>query len=290
MQWPLASKPIHPAKIPFYNLHYLYAGTTPTDPTMVWGTDVDTEALEEHVKRLNRTSSTMVSGAHVLLQAVGRAIARHPQLNRRVVGHRIYPFRDVNIRMMTYNKREEEVDVVLIKNADRVGLERIAQLMWKRQCKAIRGTSMDELDKQALRRWPNCLLRWAMRGYFWLDRNFRLPKTGKIDRVSGAPVLVNYLGFAGAPSMRTYKPSNHPDESSHLSVTMGRTESRPVVREGAVVARKVAPLFVRADHRIADAYLLAQFVGALTGFLAAPATMEPGETSEDRGDTSARAA
>lgn len=290
MQWPLASKPIDPAKIPFYNLHYLYAGTTPTDPTMVWGTDVDTEALEEHIRRLNETSSTFVSGAHVLLQAVGRAIARHPQLNRRVVGRRIFAFREVNIRMMTYNKRAEEVDVVLIKNADRVGLERIAQVMWKRQCKAIRGTSMDELDKQALRRWPNFLLRWAVWAYFGIDRNFRLPKTGKIDRVSGAPVLVNYLGFPGAPPMRTYKPSNHPDESSHLSVTMGRTESRPVVREGAVVARPVAPLFVRADHRIADAYLLAQFVSTLARFLAAPASMEPGATREDREDISARAA
>jgi hypothetical protein len=290
VQWPLASKPIDPRKIPFYNLHYLYAGTTPTDPTMVWGTDVDTEGLEEHVRRTNRTSSAMVSGAHVLLQAVGRSIARHPQLNRRVVGRRIYAFRDVNIRMMTYNKRAKEVDVVLIKNADRVELERIAQLMWKRQCKALRGTSMDELDKQALRRWPNFLLRWAVWGYFWLDRNFRLPKTGKIDRVSSAPVLVNYLGFPGAPSMRAYKPSNHPDESSHLSVTMGRTESRPVVREGAVVAGSVAPLFVRADHRIADAYLMAQFISTLTGFLAAPASMEPDKALSDRENASARAA
>jgi hypothetical protein len=286
----LASKPIDPAKIPFYNLHYLYAGTTPTDPTMVWGTDVDTEALEAHVKRMNRTSSTMVSGAHVLLQAVGRAIARHPQLNRRVVSHRIFAFRDVSIRMMTYNKREGEVDVALIKGADRIGLERIAQLMWKRQCKAIRGTSMDELDKQALRRWPNFLLRRAMRWYFWVDRNFRLPKTGKIDRISGAPVLVNYLGFPGAPPMRAYKPSNHPDESSHLSVTMGRTEPRPVVRNGGVAVRNMAPLFVRADHRIADAYLLAQFVATLAGFLAAPQTMEPGAEVEEGEDPSARAA
>jgi len=290
VQWPLASRPIRPAEIPFYNLHYLYAGRSPSDPTMVWGTDVDAEALEDHVKRANDGSPTVISIAHVLLQAVGRAISRHPQLNRRVVGHRIFAFREINIRMMTYDKRQGEVDVVLIKNADRIELERIAQVMWKNQWKSLRGTSLDHLDKQTLRRWPNPFLCWAVKAYFWLDRNFRLPKTGKIDRISSAPVLVNYLGFPGAPAMRAYKPSNHPDESSHLSVTMGRIELRPVVRDREIVVRPTAPLFVRADHRIADAYLLAQFVNTLTGFLAAPATMESGEASQDPKETSAQAA
>ncbi|MFH1923250.1 MAG: 2-oxo acid dehydrogenase subunit E2 [Planctomycetota bacterium] len=290
MEWPLASKPISPGKIPFYNLHYLYTGKSSSDPTMVWGTDVDAEALEDHVRHKNESSAAVVSVAHVLLQAVGRAIARHPELNRRVVGHRIYDFREINIRMMTYNKRTGEVDVVLIKNADSVGLERIAQMMWRNQWKALRGTSLDHLDKATLRRWPHALLRWGIKGYFWLDRNFRLPKTGKIDRVSSAPVLVNYFGFPGVPPLRSYKPSNHPDESSHLSVTMGRIEPRPVVRANEVVVRPIAPLFVRADHRIADAYLLAQFVTTLTAFLTAPATMEPGEVTSEQKEASAEAA
>lgn len=290
MEWPLVSKPISPGKIPFYNLHYLYAGGHRSDPTMVWGTDVDAEALEAHVRRKNESSAAVVSVAHVLLQAVGRAIARHPELNRRVVGHRIYDFREVNIRMLTYNKRTGEVDVVLIKNADSIGLERIAQLMWRNQWKALRGTSLDHLDKQTLRRWPHALLRWGIKGYFWLDRNFRLPKTGKIDRVSSAPVLVNYFGFPGGPPLRSYKPSNHPDESSHLSVTMARIEPRPVVRGNEVVVRLVAPLFVRADHRLADAYRLAQFVNTLTTLLSAPGTMEPGEATLEQEEASAEAA
>ena len=166
MEWPLASRPVSPAKIPFYNLHYLYAGKSPSDPTMVWGTDVDAEALEDHVRRANESSPSMISVAHVLLQAVGRAIARHPQLNRRVVGHRIYDFREINIRMLTYNKRTAEVDVVLIKNADRIELARIAQIMWKNQWKSLRATSLDHVDKATLRRWPHALLRWGIKGYF----------------------------------------------------------------------------------------------------------------------------
>lgn len=290
MDWPLASRPIRASDIPFYNLHYVWAGRGRSDPTMVWGTEVDAEALQDHVKRANENSSSVISVAHVLLQAVGRAIAQHPQLNRRVVGQRIYAFREINIRMTTYNKRLGEVDIVLIKNADRADLERIARVMWRNQCKSLRADSLDNLDKQALRRWPDFLLRWATKAYFWLDRNFPLPKTGKIDRASGAPVLVNYLGFPAAPPMRMYKPSYHPDESSHLSVTMGRIEPRPTARGNDVVVRPLAPLFVRADHRIVDAYLMSQFVSTLTDLLAAPSRMEPGEASEDPEDKSTMAA
>ena len=41
MEWALESRPLSPAEIPFYNLHYLYACPSPADPTMLWGLDVD---------------------------------------------------------------------------------------------------------------------------------------------------------------------------------------------------------------------------------------------------------
>jgi hypothetical protein len=87
-------------------------------------------------------------------------------------------------------------------------------------------------------------------------------------------VLVNYLGFPGAPPMRMYKPSKFPDETSLLSVTLGRIEERPAVREGSVVVRRMAPLFVRADHRVTDAYVLGRFVASLQEALTNPASLE----------------
>ena len=47
-----------------------------------------------------------------------------------------------------------------------------------------------------------------------------------------------------------------------------------VAREGSVVVRRIAPLFVRADHRVADAYALGRFVGMLQQTLAEPQLME----------------
>jgi pyruvate/2-oxoglutarate dehydrogenase complex dihydrolipoamide acyltransferase (E2) component len=71
-----------------------------------------------------------------------------------------------------------------------------------------------------------------------------------------------------------YKPSKFPDETSLLSVTMGRIEEMPVVRGGRVVAGRVAPLFIRADHRVTDAHQLSHFVRSLRESLENPLSLE----------------
>jgi hypothetical protein len=290
MYWPLSRHSIPTGQIPFYNLHYLYGCRRPADPTIVWGTEISAELLQQYVRDCNRGNTVLISAAHVLVQAVGRALRCHPQLNRRIVGRRIYDFRDVNVRMMTYNRHQNEVEVLLIRNVDSLSLERIARIIWKNQDRAARGESPDHADKTWLRqRFPGPLLGWMTRLYLYLDSRFNLPKLDRIDRIACSPVLVNYLGFAGAPPMRGYKPSNYPHESSTLSVTMGRVESQPVVRGGELQVGEVAPLYVRADHRITSAYELAQFTQTLRRLISNPAHMAKAETRAG-GHTSAEAA
>ena len=159
MHWPLAPKPIPASQIPFYNLHYLYGCRPPADPTIVWGTEVPAEQLKQYVRQRNRSSKTLISLAHVLVQAVGRALKHHPELNRRIVGRRIYDFRDVNVRMMTYNRQQNEVEVLLIRNVDTLSLERIARILWKNQHRAASGDTTDHADKAWLRsRFPGPLV------------------------------------------------------------------------------------------------------------------------------------
>ena len=273
MHWPYERQPIPPGELPFFNLHYLYGCATPSDPTMVWGTEVDAEGITDYVRQCNETGDVLISPAHVLLQAVGRALARCPHLNCRVIRRRIHRFREVNVRAITYDPRRREVEIVLVKNADTLSLEQIARTMWKNQRKAAKGNSLEHGDRRLFRRVPDFVLRWGLKAYIWMERNLRLPSI-RLNRLSNAPVVVNYLGFAGAPPMRMYKPSAYPNESSHLSVTMGPIETRPVVRNGELAVGRVAPLFVRGDHRLTDAYLLARFVAALRECLANPAVMD----------------
>jgi hypothetical protein len=273
MSHALDPRPVRSSAISLVNHQYLSQGAR-ADATMVWGTDVDAEGLSSFISKSNQSSRVLISVAHVLIRAVAYSLARFPQLNCRIIRGRIYRFRDVNVRLVSYDPRTADVDILTIKQADQTGLEEIGQFLWSSRLEIAAGNHSDCGDKAALNRGPAFVRRWGSRFFWWLDRNFQLPRLGRLDRHLDSAVVVNYLGFQGAPSMRMYKPSKFPDESSLLSVTLGRIEERAVVREGCVVARRVAPLFVRADHRVTDAYVLGRFIGTLQAALAEPQTME----------------
>lgn len=273
MHWPVERLPIPPRELPYFNLHYLYGCATPADPTMVWGTDVPADELHSYIQRCNAAGNVLISPAHVLLQAVGRALAKFPHLNCRVIRRRVHRFCDVSLRAISYDARRGEVEMVLLKQADTLSLAEIARAMWRNQRKTAKGDSLEHDDRRVIRRLPNFALRWALSAHRWLDRNVRLPSI-RLNRLSNAPVVVNYLGFTGAPPMRMYKASSFPGESSHLSVTLGAIEQRPIVRDGELAVGRVAPIFVRGDHRLTDAYLLAKFVAAVRDNLANPSAME----------------
>jgi hypothetical protein len=281
MSHALNPQPRNPAEITLINHQYLAAGCRP-DPAMVWGTDVEVGELQDFVRRRNRNAGSMISTAHVLIRAVACSLARHRQLNCRVVRGRIYAFREINVRMVGYDKRSSDVNIITVSRADQATLEEIATSVWTSQLQIAQGRHADQSDHAMLNWGPTLTRHWASRLFWWLDRNFQLPRLGRIDRHLDSAVIVNYLGHADAPPMRMYKPSKFPDESSLLSVTMGRVETRPVVVGGQVVARPVAPLFVRADHRVTDAFALARFVATLRAYLANPVTMEASSDQPSR--------
>lgn len=273
MSHALQSRPVKSSEITLINHQYLSCGNRP-DSTIVWGTDVDAERLSGFVDRCNRRSGTLISVAHVLIAAVGRSLARHPHLNCRIVGSRIYRFRDVNVRIINFDRKRSDVDILSVTNADRSDVDQIAQCMWNSQLEIATSQNSDRLDKAILGWGPNWSRRWTSKLFWWLDRHLRLPRVGRIDRHLDSAVVVNYLGYADAPPMRMYKPSKFPDESSLLSVTLGRFEQRPVVYEGQLAVRRIAPLFVRADHRVTDAHRLSQFISSLRDALEDPQAAE----------------
>lgn len=269
----LERRPVRSSEITLINHQYL-SQKSRTDPTIVWGTDFDAENLAELIARRNRQSQTLISVTHVLIRAVAKTLAQFPQLNCRIIRGRIYRFREVNVRLINYSPRTADVDILMVRRADRLSLDEIGEFLWSRQLGIATGAHADARDKAWLDWGPAVTRRWGSRIFWWLDRTFRLPRLGSIDRHLDSAVVVNYLGFAGAPPMRMYKPSKFPDESSLLSVTLGRLEERPVARDGGVAVRRVAPLYVRGDHRVTDAYVLGRFTGALRDALTNPALLE----------------
>lgn len=263
------------SETPFYCQTYIHACAPPSDPTIIWGTEFDVMPLHNYLRDRRANSGVLLSPIHVLLKSVAKAVRRHPELNRTVVGRSVYSFRELNILTTIAGSKDKEVAVVLMPFADTAPLEKIAIHLWKKAVDHHRGSGEMRRDLRRLARVPNSVFGPLMRSYLWLHRRFRVPSFTRLDRLFNASILVNCLDFRGAAPMTSYKPAVFPTANGVLNVTMGPSRKQPVVRDNQVVIGEVAPLFVRADHRTIDAHTLGRFVSSITEFMTQPELMEP---------------
>lgn len=280
MKWPLRRRAISDRQIPLYNRFYLHApAVSHVDATIVWGTEIDADALQVFLRERNRQGRVVITPAHALIRATAVALAQFPELNVRVVGRRIFLFRDINVRIAFFHRRNKEIDLLIVQHADRKSLEQIAQDVWQRLLEAARGEGGRDRDLARLRKLPGFWFRQMIRLHGFLDRHMRLPILSRLDATRAGCVLVNDLSFPGAPQMRSYKASRFPDESDAFNLTLGPVEQKVVGRSNHFVSVGVMPLFVRADHRLIDAYQVGQFLAVVRDLLNHPdrldASFEP---------------
>ena len=275
MKWPLKSRPVSRSETPFYNLLYLNArGQGGPDSTIIWTSEIRWDHILRYIENSNHNSPTMIGSTHLLVHAVGQALATHPELNRRVVGRRVFEYANCNVCLATRIPGYNEVNIVLVPDVDRKTVVQTANFIWRAQLSFHRNDSPCQRDRERIRRMPGWLFRVAFRTTQWLDRVFPLPIFGRMDRMRESAVLVNDFSHARFPVMRGYKPSRQPDESKPLSVTLGRPEERVVWSDGKAVPQRFAPICVRADHRICDGFELSQFISTLVRLLSEPAKPE----------------
>jgi len=274
VKWPLETSPIPDSELPIYNSYYLHACRTPEDPVMIWGTEVEVSKLQDYLRIANRESSFLLTTSHILIRGVAKALEKHPEFNQRVVGKRIYRFKAIHVLMAMQDPREQQAELLLVKDANQRSLSDIAQTIWKHHQDAARGSFTYQKEKQTFRFFPQPIGRWILNFQQFLSNRFHLPETRMCERQRCSPVLVNYLGFRGAPPMKMFKASRFPNESLMMNITMGPSELQPIVQNERVVIRPVAPLFVRADHRTVDAYRIAQFTETLRSYISNPEQMD----------------
>jgi 2-oxoisovalerate dehydrogenase E2 component (dihydrolipoyl transacylase) len=95
-------------------------------------------------------------------------------------------------------------------------------------------------------------------------------RSGKAQReeLLGSTITITSLGPLGG--IVTTPVINHPEVAI---VGVNRIVERPMVRDGAIVARKMMNLSSSFDHRVIDGMVAAQFVQTIRGYLECPATL-----------------
>ena len=268
-RWPLVDQPEPREDQPLWNFYYLNACPPPRDPTIVWGTEVDCTGLQAYLKRVNADSPVLVTPAHVLIAATGRALAKHPQFNRRILKKRIWSYRDINIIMPFRPKTG--LDVMIFGKVDQKPVMQIAAEAWRN---ANTTGSHAGVPQPVYMKFPRWLQKALQPIHIWLVNRVNVPLRDTNHRQRAAATMVNYFGTRGMAPMRSFKPSRLPYDSITLTVTMGAIEPRPAAVNGEVVVRPIAPIYVRADHRVVDAHEIGAFAETLRTLIGNPAALE----------------
>jgi 2-oxoisovalerate dehydrogenase E2 component (dihydrolipoyl transacylase) len=95
-------------------------------------------------------------------------------------------------------------------------------------------------------------------------------RSGKASReqLGGSTITITSLGPLGG--IVTTPVINHPEVAI---VGINRIALRPMIREGAVVARQMMNLSCSFDHRVVDGLHAAEFVQAIRALLESPAML-----------------
>jgi 2-oxoisovalerate dehydrogenase E2 component (dihydrolipoyl transacylase) len=88
------------------------------------------------------------------------------------------------------------------------------------------------------------------------------------DELTGSSITLSSLGALGG--IVSTPVINHPEVAI---VGVNRIVTRPVIRDGAIVARQMMNLSSSFDHRVVDGLHAAQFVQVLRGALECPALL-----------------
>ncbi len=189
---------------------------------------------------------------HCLVGALGVALREVPSLNRFISGHRLYARRD---RVVSFSMKRQQLDAAAKIAVVRLVLrdEPFAALCARIDAEVDRERRPDKtpFDQElgAFLALPAPVLRAGVWAFRWLDAHNLLPRFFTEGDAMFASAFVANLGSLGmGPAYHhLYEWGNCP-----VFVAAGAVEERPVVREGAVVARQILPLRWSFDERIDD--------------------------------------
>ncbi len=218
---------------------------------------------------------------HIVLAALNRVTAERPQMNRFVMGRRVYQRNEFSVAFVM--KREfrddSQEEIVVMKFEPSETLESISSKLQKVVHKIRAEAKVDAVKRSGIVNWFNVLMllpRFVLQGFvsimFWLDYHNWLPKFVIDLDPMHASVFVSNLGSLGIDA-----PFHHLYEwgTTAVFLTIGVSQKVPkVMPDGTIAVREVVNLAVTLDERIGDGFYYSRSLQRFKQILEHPEELE----------------
>lgn len=242
----------------------------PRDPSIFGFVDIDVTETLEFIEDYRDRTGRRLTMTHVVAKAVARAFADHPELNAKVrFSGQLVQRQEVDLVISVARDGGRDLSAARIENAEQLDLDELVAETDRQVGRTRKGEDEDyERSRSLLSRMP-----WFMvRPMLWLtdlvsnELQFDLPKLGMPRDPFGTAVITNVGMFGIDTAFAPFVPLGR----APLLLLMTAVKERPMVIEGAVVARPVLRLCATFDHRIVDGAAAGKLSEVLTDLIAHP--------------------
>ena len=270
--------------LPTWRKVALSAWGAPRSPAAYGMIDLDCEPALDYIERLREASGEKVTLTHVLGRAIGLAIAEHPVVYGFVSRGRLMLRETVDVffqvaffdqdaggALPAGAKKNKDANLAGAKIRavnEKSTVEIARELRERAERIRTRGDAETARSSAMLAKLPAPMVGLATRagGLLSYDLGLNLSRFG-IPRDAFGSCMVTNVGVFGitvawAPLV----------EMSRVPIvlTLGVVREAPVVRDGAVVVRRVATVGVAFDHRVMDGYHAGKMARTLIDAMASP--------------------
>jgi len=254
------------------------AWDNPRDPTIYGSLEIRAEKLLAWIDLKRRETGQKITITHAVARAVAIAIKKHPDVNAIVRWGRLQLRKDIDVFLQVAIQDEDNVGKAdlsgyCVRQADTKDCGQIAEELRAAAKKIRKGEDKDfERTKGMGAAIPGFMYRWILGLIEFLQYGLNIDTS-----FMGAPrdpfgsAMVTSLGMMG---VRTAWAPFFPLARSPMIVLVGTVEDKPVVEDGAIVARKLLALNGTFDHRVIDGFHAAKLSREMTILLENPSMLE----------------
>jgi hypothetical protein len=214
---------------------------------------INAEPLLAYIQQFNEVSPAHLTVHHCVIAAVNYTLAKNPEMDRFVMGGRLYQRKERSIsftvKKVKRDRRAALGTVKLVMNDDEnfeTLINRLIEVIARER--ENKPTSVDK-EMIFLNRIPAPLLNLGIRIGYWLNNRNWLPAIMLNSDVMHTSAFVANLGSVGIPAAyhHLYEWGTCP-----IFLTLSDIELAPMVEHGEVVVRKTLVGKFTFDERVAD--------------------------------------
>jgi len=262
-----------------------YLMLTRTESVVYFSEKLDMTKVIVYLSKTNegREKRDRITIFHVFLATVAKILKLRPELNRFIVGRRIYQHKDISL---TFTEKKELTEQAPETNAHMVfdGTETLVEVrdMLARHLGRARGADKgdDDMLLDFVAALPRPAINFVSRLIRFLDYHNILP-----GFLMNAIPLYTSVFLANLGSIGLAAPYHHLFEFGNASIflVIGRLHKAPVVTEqGEIVARDCIDISVTLDERITEGFYGARSILLFKKLMENPELLEnPDCTAED---------